>query len=530
MAIIPPMERLLRERDRLRPARLDLLLIVILVALGSGTALLIVDPSLDWVLFDASLDVAVNSISTLAFGGLAVLAIARYRESGRLSSLFQGSGLFLLAIGGGANVALVLLRADGRVGLALGLPQQFPVYTATIVRLVAAALFMIGAAAAVRALNGRPAAARRLVLAPPITIGLLAVILYSIRDVLPPLIGDAGIEALLIAEPRFARPLPGSSPLLVSAGGLTVGFLLAATLLYRFAYVRHGPVVEGFLAAGLLIAAFAEIHATLYPGVYTGLVTTSDALRLGFLSVLLLGLDAEARADLRALRAAYATLDELRVTEAERVALEERARLAREIHDGLAQHLWFAKLKHERLSRLVPEGAEALSTEVGQALDAAIVEARQALVTMRTGVDHSLPLADLIARTVDDFGQRSGLRAESVSEDLPANIPARQQAELLRVVQEALTNVGKHADATMVRVHASIEGGELVITVTDNGRGFDPVAVREEGLGLRGMEERARLMGGQVGVSSELSDGTRVSVRLPLAPGASTSSIGPTAT
>ena len=71
--------------------------------------------------------------------------------------------------------------------------------------------------------------------------------------------------------------------------------------------------------------------------------------------MLLLGINAESRSDLRALRSAYAALDRLRLSEAERATLEERTRLARELHDGLAQDLWFAKLKHERLVPHVPE-------------------------------------------------------------------------------------------------------------------------------------------------------------------------------
>ncbi len=67
-----------------------------------------------------------------------------------------------------------------------------------------------------------------------------------------------------------------------------------------------------------------------------------------------MGINAESRSDLRALRSAYATLDRLRLSEAERATLEERTRLARELHDGLAQDLWFAKLKHERLIPFVP--------------------------------------------------------------------------------------------------------------------------------------------------------------------------------
>ena len=265
-----------------------------------------------------------------------------------------------------------------------------------------------------------------------------------------------------------------------------------------------------------MIAAFAEVQYAFYPGVYAGLVTTGDALRLLSFGVLLLGIHAEQRADLRALRRAYAALDRLRLTETERAALEERSRLAREIHDGLAQHLWFAKLKFERLAAQVPDDARGLSSEVGQALDSAIVEARQAMVTMRTAIDQDMPLSDMIGRAIDDFGQRSGLRVEYQADGVPNAIPPRQQIELLRIIQEALTNVRKHADATVVRVKAEVMEGNLVVSVGDNGCGFDPGSAREDGLGLQGMEERARLMGGQLRISSAPSDGTLVEVTVPL--------------
>ena len=509
------MDRILRERDRLRPGRLDLVLTATAALLIAGTVILIVDPQLDFVIVDKTLDVALNSIATLAGAGLAALAMSRYRESGRLSSLFQASALFLLSVVGGVNVVLVLLKLDGRIGPTLGLPAQFPVYISVVTWLMAAILFVVGAAATLRSVRVRPAFPRRLITVPPLAIGVLAVIIYPIQDQLPPLISNSAVDAL-IRNPQTATPLPGLEPLLLASAGATAFLLLLAAVLLRFAYVAGGPVTDGFLSVGLVIAAFGEFHFALYPGVYTGLVTTGDALNLAFYGALLLGIDAEARSDLRALRTAYATLDRLRVTETERAALEERSRLAREIHDGLAQHLWFAKLKHERLAPLVPDSARGLSVEVGQALDAAIVEARQALVTMRSGTDPQLPLGELLSRTVEDFGNRSGLRVRYSSDDLPAAIPARQQAELLRVVQEALTNVGKHADATMVWVRATMEYEELVVTVGDNGRGFDPHAVRNEGLGIRGMEERARLVGGQLALESQPSDGTRVILRMPI--------------
>jgi signal transduction histidine kinase len=267
---------------------------------------------------------------------------------------------------------------------------------------------------------------------------------------------------------------------------------------------------------GLVVLAVAVFLSAFYTIVYTSLVTASDLIRLLAYGVFLLGIGAEQRSDLRALRQAYATLDRLRISEAERAALEERSHLAREIHDGLAQHLWFAKLKFERLATTVPEDDKPLASEVGQALDSAIVEARQALVTMRTSLDTQLPLSEMLKRAVDDFGQRSGIRVTySVGSGLPTALPPRQQIEVLRVVQEALTNVRKHADATVVRVRADTHGRELVVTVADNGRGFDPNAPGD-GLGLQGMEERARLLGGVFRITSEPQGGTTVELTVPM--------------
>ena len=163
------------------------------------------------------------------------------------------------------------------------------------------------------------------------------------------------------------------------------------------------------------------------------------------------------------------------------------------------------------------ESDEPLAAEVTEALDAAILEAREALVTMRASVTEDVPFADMLARTTEDFEARSGLRVEySTPTAIPANLAPRVQVELLRIVSEALNNVRKHADATTVRIVAEVSDGELLITVTDNGRGFVPEEAFDQGLGLRGMRERARLIGGSLLVMSEFSGGTTVEIRAPL--------------
>jgi signal transduction histidine kinase len=362
---------------------------------------------------------------------------------------------------------------------------------------------------------------------PALAVLAVAALLYPVRDRLPTLIDPAGLKALEEANPG-GFPVNSVSPLSVLVGALTAVLLLAAALAYRQAYVRNGPVSEGYLSVALIVAAFSVLLHGFYPSVYTGLVTSEYFLRLISYGVLLLGIYAEQRGDLRALRLAYAGLDRLRVTESERAALEERSRLAREIHDGLAQHLWFAKLKFERLVGQLPEDDRPLAGEVGQALDSAIVEARQAMVTMRTSIDQDLPLAEMIRRVVDDFAQRSGLRVEYQADPtVPSAILPRQQIELLRIVQEALTNIRKHADATVVRVRAHVNEGNLVVTIGDNGKGFETGTAREQGLGIVGMEERARLMGGQFHVTAAPSDGTLVEVLLPLLSAGSVDGVDP---
>jgi signal transduction histidine kinase len=515
-SIIGFMEGFVPTRSRRRAIRLDVILLATAGVLLGLTLFPLADPSLNIVIVDRTLDVAVSSLTLVATAGLAVLALLRHRETGRLAFYLQAASFVLWATILAITVLLVLLKLDGRLGMTLGLPEQLPAWISAVTRIGVGALFLASGVVAYRDIHGGPVRSLRRLFAPVGVILLLTVFLYPIRELLPPLIETAGIEALL-ADPGGISVVPGITGFAIALVVTTVALLVITVVLYRMTWARGGPVSDSFTAVGLVVLAVAEVQYAFWPSVYTGLVTISDLLRLVAYIVLVAGTIAEQRADLRALRKAYAALDRLRVTESERAALEERSRLAREIHDGLAQHLWFAKLKLERLNTSIPEADQALAAEVSQALDAAIVEARQALVTMRTSLDRDMPLSDMLARTLDEFGRASGIRVEfTPSPGVPAGLPARPQVELLRIVQEALSNVRKHADATVVRARAEVDGRELVVSIADNGRGFALDQPPGEGLGLRGMEERARLIGGELRVTSEIAGGTTIEVRVPL--------------
>jgi signal transduction histidine kinase len=270
-----------------------------------------------------------------------------------------------------------------------------------------------------------------------------------------------------------------------------------------------------------VLAAFGQVHFALHPGAYEGLVTTGDALRVAFYAVLLAAVVVDSRNDVRALRTAHADLRRLRDAELASAAMEERARLAREVHDGLAQDLWYAKLKQGRLMQIAAEAGEArvLAVEVSEAIDSALAEARQAVMALRPQLEGG-SLVDVIERYVVDFGDRFGVKAEFEGDRTPPTLSPRAQAEVLRILQEALNNVRKHADATAVRVRLIAKPGLVRLEVADNGRGFEPGQVGPDRFGLESMRERAALIGGRLAVDSTPHDGARISVELPVAEGA----------
>jgi signal transduction histidine kinase len=502
---------------RRRTIQLDALILATAGILLVATLLPQFDPDLNIVMKDRTLDVALSALTMVAVTGLAVLSFMRYRETGRLAAYLQSSAYALWAIFTTVLLLLIVFRVDGRLGMTLGAPEQLPAWVSAAVRMSVAGLFMVSGIAAIMGIYGGTRRRVRRIFLPVAVIALATILIYPVQHLLPPMIEDVGLQAMLSDTGDFGF-LPGFTGLALASVVVTVGALLAAIVLYRLTWGRGGPMSDAFTALGLVILLVAEVQNAFWPSVYTNLVTIADVMRIVAYTVLVAGAIADQRSDLRALRSAYTALDRMRVNDAERAALEERARLAREIHDGLAQHLWFAKLKFERLAGTLADEDQSLAAEVTQALDAAIVEAREALVTMRASVTEDVPFADMLQRTIDDFEDRSGLRVEfAMPTGMPIALAPRVQVELLRIVSEALTNVHKHADATTVRISAEVDRGELLISITDNGHGFVPDEAFDQGLGLRGMRERARLVSGSLLVASELSGGTTVQVRVPVA-------------
>jgi signal transduction histidine kinase len=491
--------------------RLQLTLGVLLFGLTAFTALVFLAPDVRIAVVNERLDLIINTGATLGALAIAALAWARYRVTGEGRAFYQAGAFLTLGAVNAAVMTVLAMDRGAELGFELSDPGPLPIVSFVLARFVAAALLLISGWAAVhrRVLARRQAAI--LVVAPAVlTLTLLSILRRG--EIAMPL----SSEALDHLQRLPGEPLQVS---LLSAGllGVQVGigamFLGAAWFAYRATLREHRPA-DAYLVIGLILAAYSQVHYAVNPGSFAALVTTGDALRIGFYAVLLAGVIVQSRADTHAIQAANAELRRLRDADVQRALLEERGRLAREFHDGLAQDLWYARLKQGRLAQLV-QGAEQqqLAQDVMSAIDSGIAEARQTVMAMRAGSTDA-PLIEVVKRYSEDFGDRFALDVRFVAAGEIPELPARVQAEVLRVVQEALNNVRKHADATVVKVEASGEDKGMKISVTDNGKGFRTDAVHR-GFGLSGMRERAELIGAQLEIVSASSDGTRVTLSIP---------------
>ena len=491
----------------------DVFLVALTSLLALFTAVVVAVPSAVPAIHDDRLDLAILTAATLVSFAVAGLNWARGRVSRDAAALLRGSAFAVLALLNGFTLFVMLIGVEAAVGASPDDPGQLPLVAAAIARGTGAVLLVLAGYLALR--DTSPAARPAVMLVAPAVLVGIAILLGALaQERLPELAGPRAL-AEMVQVPAMPVTV-ASAPLLIATQGLIGAALLVAAALAHRQYRHTGRVGDALLAAGLLIAAVSQVHGAIHPAAYASIVTTADMLRLAFYGALLFGIITDSRDDLRDLRAANVEVQRLADAQAVSAQMEERARIAREIHDGLAQDLWYAKLKQSRLAQRVAadEDATLLSDEVGGAIDAALAEARRAVVAMRPDAEPG-DLADMVARQVDDFSDRFAVRAEfTASGDSPDHLDPRTQAEVLRIVQEALTNVRKHADATTVRV-AMQSGADVRVTVADNGRGFRP-EVATGGFGLDSMRQRAELIGGRLTITSERHDGARVELVVPL--------------
>jgi signal transduction histidine kinase len=200
-------------------------------------------------------------------------------------------------------------------------------------------------------------------------------------------------------------------------------------------------------------------------------------------------------------------------------AVQERTRLARDLHDSAAQTLFGLTLSAEAAARALGRGEPAVATvhlrETQESARRALAELRLLVFELRPAPFPRDGLAASLRARLEAVEGRAGLGTD-LSVEGDDRLPAGVEAELDRIAQEALNNVIKHAGAGRVAVHLRQVGPTASLVVVDDGAGFDPAAPEAGGgLGLRGMAERAARIGGTLEVAAGPGKGTRVAVEVP---------------
>ncbi len=199
--------------------------------------------------------------------------------------------------------------------------------------------------------------------------------------------------------------------------------------------------------------------------------------------------------------------------------VDERARLSREIHDGLAQTLAFLKIQAAQMQNYLSRGETERLTSTLQAsyrtLSDAYIDARQAIENLRR--TPSVGLTDWVRQVAADYEQSTGQKVALDEFNLSTEYSPNVQAQLIRIIQEALSNVRKHAGAQNVSIRGIQTLDSVLIEVRDDGRGFAPEQVDGSlRFGLRGMHERAESIGADFQIASQPGAGAVLSLRLPV--------------
>jgi signal transduction histidine kinase len=200
----------------------------------------------------------------------------------------------------------------------------------------------------------------------------------------------------------------------------------------------------------------------------------------------------------------------------DQATLQERNRIAREIHDGLGHTLAAQTIQLNNALlfwKSDDEKALAFLKQAKQLGSEALLEIRKSVSVLRSNPLQGLSLESAIDKLLQDFQRMTAIEVSN-SIRLPVLLSQELNTTLYRIVQESLTNIHKHADATMVTVGLQQQAGQIYLSISDNGKGFDPTQ-NTTGFGLQGMRERVAALSGQFAIYSGSDNGCRISVALP---------------
>ena len=434
--------------------------------LGAALALFVSSPSLRDAYELPQLRLVLDTAVTLAAAIIAVLAGIRFTVEGRRLDFLLCGGFFMAAASTMA-FAVAPVFGGGTVG-------KNEAWAGVAGRLLATSL--IAAAPFTRGrILGRQRALRW---------SLLALVVLEVAIWLLARSVSVGMPALIGGEDQ---PL-----LLVVMLALQALLSLVALIGFGLRFRNYGDDLYRWLGLAATLALFAELHYVFTPAVSSSFVSQGDFLRLTSYGVLMAGV-------WRAIRFA----------EFGRAVAEERARVAREIHDGLAQYLFTISTHASMLEAgNAPEGSV---RQIKAAAGLAQQEARFAILALSSASGNA-PFDAALRRYVDVLTADGQLDVE-LEVDPGLSLAPDEQIEVFRIVQEGLANVRKHAGASRAWVLIGQRGMERLVVVQDDGEGFDADA-DSAGQGLTNLRSRAAAIGGVFSLRSIPGRGTALEVTL----------------
>lgn len=435
--------------------------------LGAALALFATYPELRPTYDLPQVRLVLDTMVALAAILVAVLAGIRFSVDGRRLDWFLCAGFLLTA---GATFCFGIAPLFG--GQILHRTEEW----AWIWGRVAAGTLIASAAFARRRSAAKQRALAELLVLVPVALLVIWGVALACGDALPSLSATGHDQPRLLAAMLALRALSS----------------LIAVVGFGLRFRARGNDLDRWLALGATLSLFSDLHYVFTPLISNQYVSQGDFLRLLAYAVLLVGV-------WRAIRFA----------EFGRAVAEERARVAREIHDGLAQYL-FAVSTH---ATMLEAGADPKKTlpQLKQAAAAAQQEARFAILAL-SSAGGTAPFDAALRRYIDVLTADGALEVDLEIDDAVSLAPD-EQIEVFRIVQEGLANARKHAGARRAEVRIGMRGDERIVAVVDDGSGFDDENV-SAGQGLRNMKARSASIGGGLRVSSEAGRGTAVEVVL----------------
>jgi signal transduction histidine kinase len=415
-----------------------------------------------------ALDAIVGTVAVVTGG----LAWTRYARTGLLSDLALAAAFGVMA---GENIFALVLPTL----LDHELLRPSPLWVAAALEVLAALLLLIaslGGKLRLRRWHGMLFVCSVGVVS-AVVIGSLLAHASQLSLPVDPSLSPVGFHRRVFVGNAAALTLQAAEAVLLLAAGIVSTFR-----------ARSGEdALLGWMAPALLVAAVASANYALFPSLYSYWVYDGDVVRLVFCLMVAAGIAAELRVSVRR----TVTL----------AVLEERRRLARDLHDGVAQELAFIAAELDEIPQLHPS-----IPWIRSAVERGLYESRRAIAALTMPLDR--PLAEVLQSTVEEIADRSGASLR-LSLDGSLVVGPPMQEALLRIVREALTNAVRHGRATALEVALRRNPEGVTLEIVDNGTGFDPEHVAG-GFGLTSMRERVEVTGGRFGIESGAGAGARV--------------------